>query len=368
MKKVINIITASVFFLIIGGFFLANLFTPDSEISKWERRSLASMPELSAETLLSGEYFTGFQLYADDQFVLRDKFREINSAVRTKLLMQSDVNGLYTEKHGPEGEYIFSIDADINEKSISHFISKTNSIIDTYLNESNNIYVSVVPEKSYYGTSSHPKADAEKIASLYSLGVGNAQYIDIFGALSLDCYYRTDSHWSQDKLDKVMETFAEGMGMDKNNLPDFSKTQCAGEFYGVYYGQLAAGAVPDKMYYVTDKTAGEITENLDHTGGYEIYSFEQFESTDPYNFYMQGATPLSTAVNEDAATDKELVIFRDSFGSAIAPLFLGEYKSVTLIDLRYISSAILSEYVDFENKNVLFLYSTTVLNSNIVLK
>ena len=61
-----------------------------------------------------------------------------------------------------------------------------------------------------------------------------------------------------------------------------------------------------------------------------------------------------------------MLLFRDSFGSSIAPLFVDNYSKITLIDIRYISSKILSEYINFNNQDVLFLYSSLVLNQNIL--
>ena len=59
----------------------------------------------------------------------------------------------------------------------------------------------------------------------------------------------------------------------------------------------------------------------------------------------------------------------DSFGSAISPLFLEGYSKITLIDLRYVASQLLPEFVTFhENQDVLFLYSTSLLNSGMLLK
>lgn len=63
---------------------------------------------------------------------------------------------------------------------------------------------------------------------------------------------------------------------------------------------------------------------------------------------------------------KELLLFRDSFGSSIAPLLLENYSKITLIDLRYLSKDILENYIEFENQDVLFLYSTLVLNQNVL--
>jgi hypothetical protein len=72
--------------------------------------------------------------------------------------------------------------------------------------------------------------------------------------------------------------------------------------------------------------------------------------------------------NPNANTDRELIIFRDSFGSAIAPLLAQGYKSVTLVDIRYLSSAMLDRFIDFHGQDVLFLYSTIVLNNSETLK
>ena len=65
---------------------------------------------------------------------------------------------------------------------------------------------------------------------------------------------------------------------------------------------------------------------------------------------------------------KRLIIFRDSFGSSIAPLLAEGYSEIVLVDLRYINSEILGEYVDFENADVLFLYSTILLNNSLAMK
>ena len=80
-----------------------------------------------------------------------------------------------------------------------------------------------------------------------------------------------------------------------------------------------------------------------------------------------------TIENPNATTDKELVIFRDSFGSSLGPLLAQGYKTVTLVDIREIPSGnlkVLARYIglDFTGKDVLMLYSTTVLNAGNELK
>jgi len=67
--------------------------------------------------------------------------------------------------------------------------------------------------------------------------------------------------------------------------------------------------------------------------------------------------------NPESESGRELVVFRDSYGSSIAPLLLQGYSKVTLIDLRYMNSAALSEYIEFQDQDVLVLMSSLILNS-----
>ena len=55
-------------------------------------------------------------------------------------------------------------------------------------------------------------------------------------------------------------------------------------------------------------------------------------------------------------------IFRDSFGSSIAPLLSEGYAKITLVDIRYLRADLLERFIEFKNQDVLFLYSTSVLN------
>ena len=98
---------------------------------------------------------------------------------------------------------------------------------------------------------------------------------------------------------------------------------------------------------------------------YRCKIYKESKTSDKYDIYLSGATPIISIENPNAKTDKELLLFRDSFGSSLAPLIVENYSKITLIDLRYISSQLLENFIDFENQDVLFLYSTVVLNQNV---
>ena len=49
-------------------------------------------------------------------------------------------------------------------------------------------------------------------------------------------------------------------------------------------------------------------------------------------------------------------------------LSVPSYKKITLIDLRYINSNLLTEYIEFNNQDILFLYNSTIINNSEMLK
>ena len=99
-----------------------------------------------------------------------------------------------------------------------------------------------------------------------------------------------------------------------------------------------------------------------------VYDRTKLDSRDLYDVYLSGARALLTIENPVAHTDKELIVFRDSFGSSMVPLLIQDYSKVTLVDIRYLSSDLLDQFVDFHGQDVLFLYGTLILNNSSSLK
>ena len=97
-----------------------------------------------------------------------------------------------------------------------------------------------------------------------------------------------------------------------------------------------------------------------------VYLAKCFSGMDGYDVFLSGVQSVITIEVNNAPSDRELIIFRDSFGSSIAPYFLGAYSKITLIDLR--SSVDWWNYVTLSNQDVLFLYSTKILNNGSALQ
>ena len=194
-----------------------------------------------------------------------------------------------------------------------------------------------------------------------------ANYIDISNALNIDDYYMTDLHWKQENIQDVVKVLEENMNLNDTSNLNYQKEEL-GDFYGAYYGQLGMKVMPDKISILKNDIINNARAyNLEKNSYEEIYNMEKWKnSQDKYDVYLSGATPIITVENPNGPEGKELLLFRDSFGSSIAPLLLENYQKITLVDLRYVSSTILDNYIDFNNQDVLFLYSTVVLNQNIL--
>ena len=188
------------------------------------------------------------------------------------------------------------------------------------------------------------------------------EYIEIRDLLAIEDYYYTDTHWRQENILDVAQHLSEKMGVTLK--AEYEMIQLDTPFYGVYYGQLALPVEPDQIAYLNHPLFDEcIVFDYEHQKEIPVYDMELATGKDSYEMYLSGSLSVITIENPNATTDKELVIFRDSFGSSIAPLFAEGYQKITLLDIRYLNQNIIGNFVTFENQDVLFLYSTGVINN-----
>lgn len=288
-------------------------------------------------------------------------FRKLKTSVEIDVFKKQDVNKIY-KYNDFLVEQIYPLD----EKSVTNLTNKINYIKDSYLNETNKIYYSIIPDKNYYTDNSHLKLDYDKMKQIMKNNLKDLQYIDVFQDLKLDSYYYTDSHWKQEKLQSVAKTIADNMNF---SITQNYNEQKVATFKGVYAGQLPINTKEDEIkILVNDVMANVNVYNYETKEQGGIYNFKKLNGYDKYDIYLSGATPLIEINNQNNKTNKTLVIFRDSYASSLAPLLTEGYSKITLVDTRYISPKILNEYVNFENADILFIYSTLVINSSMALK
>lgn len=367
MKKKLTVL-AAVFFAVT----LACWFHSPDEFSQSERRQLAQFPEFSAETVLNGQFASEFESYSLDQFPLRDPFRTLKAVTEYGVLQKKDNNDLYL-KDG----YLSKILYPLSEKSIGNAMDRFRAVYEKYLSDSEGrIFASVIPDKGHYlaADGGWPALDYDRLFELVALEMDYARYVDLTGVLEAEDYYKTDSHWRQEALADAAAALGGAMGIagDLKKPEEMEVVTAAEDFRGVYYGQAALPLPGEPLRYLTWDGIEDCTvmnyETGETTG---IYQLEKLEDRDPYDIFLGGACALMTVENpsaQAAGIDRELILFRDSFGSSMAPLLLPAYSRITLVDLRYIKSDFLDQFIDFHGQDVLFLYGATLLNESYTLK
>lgn len=343
-------------FLAIG--FLLCVFYPKKEYSDSERRKLSSMPRFTVKTVWQGRFMSEFETAAADTFPFRDRFRTLKALTAAEIFRRGDNKGIYVS-----GDFISKLEYPMNEDSLNRALLRLQYICGKYLTEENGVFLSVIPDKNCFlaKESGRPSMDYRAFEDYIRQRTDFAEYITVSDLLEKEDYYKTDTHWRQEQIADVAKRLAESMGASLSD--DYEVHTLEGDFYGVYYGQAALPFAPEEIKYLTGE-AINACKVYDWQNGRDIpvYSMEKAGGKDPYEMFLSGSLSLVTIENPLAKEDRRLVIFRDSFGSAIAPLLISGYSEITLADIRYMHPDNLGKFVDFEGCDVLFLYSTLVLN------
>lgn len=367
-NKIRNIITIGLSALLIFGLSAWFLLKPPTEYSESERRKLSLLPEFSVSDVLSGKYMKEFEDASPDQFPLRDLFRSIKAYASEYLFLKMDNNKIFNaDGHLSKLEY------PENPDMIDYAAEKFTFIYDKYIKDTDaDVFLSVIPDKNCFiaENNGYLAFDYGEFADKLSGKLPFAEYIDIKPLLSADDYYTTDTHWKQESIIDVAEKLLTSMGAEFT--ADFKENKIEKPFYGVYYNQSGLKVPTDEIIYLTnDATDNAVITNYD-TGkpvNLPVYDMSKLDTPDLYEIFLSGTVAVSVIENKEANEKRELVLFRDSFGSSIAPLFIGSYSKITVVDIRYISSGALTGLVDFENADeVLFLYSTVLLNNSVAMK
>lgn len=364
MKKIKNILTVALSAVLILGLCATSALLPDEAYSKSERRLLTQLPQISFSSIKNGSFMTGFERYALDSFAFRDFFRTLKAKTVLNALNKSDNDGIYLAD-----SHLSRLDYTVDLSSVSHAASRFSAVCDMYFKENPSIYLSVIPDKNRFIASKngYPDLDYDALISALCSEFKAARYIDIVSTLSKDSYYLTDTHWRQEKLESTATALLSGM--NATSFDSLSSVCTEVDFLGVYAGQSALNPAPEKLYYLENEVISSLkVYDFEEDTAIPVYDLSAASGRDPYEMFLGGAKSVITVTNENARTKRELVIFRDSFGSSIAPLLTADYAKITLIDIRYISPSSIERFLPQGECDVLFLYSTSVLNNSETIK
>ena len=365
MDKKRNQIYVIIFVALFFGLTLFTWFKPIDDFSVTERRPLDQFPTLNIETIFSGKFMSEFEQYTLDQFPLRDSFRSLKAITHLYVFGQTDNNDVYIA----DG-YVSKIDYPLSEKAMNNAVKKFQSIYKKYIEGSDaKVYYSIIPDKNSFlaEKNGYPAYNFADMQEYMSDRLSNMTYIDISNLLSLEDFYLTDTHWKQENIQDVAVALGNAMGTSLQ--AEYETITLDMPFYGVYYGQLGLPIAADEISYLNNPLFDDcIITNHENGQQISMYNMDKAEGRDPYEMFLSGSLAVITIENPNATTEKELVIFRDSFGSSLTPLLVEGYAKITVLDARYLNETMIESFVTFENQDVLFIHSSSVINNDTAFK
>lgn len=386
MKKTYKVIMVVLFAVFLAGMpiFTLIFLSPEAKpFSENENRYLKEFPEYSFKNYKDESFMTGFDDWISDRFFGRESWISLkNSADR--LMGKTENNGVFIT-HNMMMQKWDSYDETVYERNlnaVNGFIEKHPEIPTYFMLVPNaqEIYSENVPKYAQIGD------QKEFIDNFYSSLKNAAGTIDVHSALSANkdsyIYYRTDHHWTSYGAYLAYIAAGDVLGYQGIPLEDFSIEHASDKFKGTLFSKtLDTSVTLDTMDYYTLKenepaVKVSVYNDFDTKNMTVIYKdydsmyFREFlDVKDKYSSFLGQNSPIVTVENENAKSDKSLLIIKDSYAHCAVPFLSKEYKKVTMLDLRYIQTdfQIMVSLEDYDQ--LLFLYNVITFSedeSNIV--
>lgn len=340
MKKICNIsvIIAFIITLAVGG--LSLFFTDDIKFSETENRYLSQKPTFTLKNMFSGKFMKDMEKYIDDQFLMRNQWISTKTSIQ-KAIGNREINGVYLGKDGYFIEKWTTAEFDLNQ--LESNIESLNSFTQNY--EDKDIYVMIAPTAGLIMQDKLPKNapifNQSDAISKIDKGLENANFIDIRGKLfshnNESLYYKTDHHWTSTGAFYAYEEWCRHKNMPIPLLSDYNISDVSTTFKGSLFSKvLDRSEVFDtiELFSKKDIPLYSVEYNFGKTNNNSVFSFDNLEKKDKYQFFLGGNYPELT-ISSDCKNGKRLLLLKDSYANAFIPFLVGDYEKIHVIDLRY---------------------------------
>lgn len=358
--------------LLAGGvLLLAALFMirDKKEFSENENRYLAKFPSFSMSRIRSGEYMSEWEDYLSDHFPFRDFFMGIKTKAEITA-GKKEINGIYMAEDG----YL------IEEYKKPENTERIGQILESFVKELEDsgidIRLMLVPTAVCVYEEKLPdhapvRDQLETAEEIYHLS--GIRPVDCSGALLAykeegDLYYKTDHHWTTLGAYAGYRAYCREAGLEAVPLEEMTASVAAEDFRGTVYSKAGDYDREGDVITIYTNPADRLTVKYVDTGetSDSLYNLKYAGMKDKYSLFLDNLHSLIEITNENAATDRELALVKDSYANSMVPFLAHHYKKIYVFDTRYYKqgvSAFIKEHPGVTD--VLFLYNMNTLDGDL---
>lgn len=345
-----------------------------------ENRASATMPPLTREAVMTGEFAAGTEAYVNDRIAYRNELITLSQLIDsykgtaspagtiiradvdmgTGVRQSSDIlveNGTVTE--------MFDFDKETADRYIN--------VINTYAKELDgvNMYAAIVPTRLEFAEpiySNLEDSQSEAIEYIYDRLDSDITRVDIRGALSPHTdeyiYFRTDHHWTMRGAYYGYVELCGAANMKYVDINDYKKKTMK-DFEGYlekFVTDKSLLSNPDTLEWYDIDEQNRITNDIrsyDKDGkshGYHSPIF--YDERRDYDFFLGASHPLAVYKNGDIKEKRTILVISDSYANALAPWLMKSYSTVVLIDPRSYYSTLKAAADEFKPDDALVLNYT----------
>ena len=387
------------------------------KFSEKEKRELAKFPSFSFSALASGSFFRGIDAWFSDTFPFREAMISANEKVENlrgfgdriyglnndvnitvpsadnKPENTTEENTIEEEKEPTVPEQLGAVVQKLSNVAVIgdagyEYCSFNQSVADMYasiVNKTANklsgkakVYSMLVPTSIDITMPDKVREEMntcnQKEGMDYIYGKMSSQVtpVNVYKALRMHrdeyIYYRTDHHWTALGAYYAYEQFAKVKEVKPISLDRFEK-KSFGEFLGSFYTNTNNSAMkknPDDLeaYIPPYKTKLQFTQtNGQVIDWFLINDVSSYPISEKYSAFTAADNPYTYIENQSREKGKTCIVVKESFGNAIIPYMVYNYKKVYVIDYRYYQKGIIQLAREVGADDVVFINNMSAVRS-----
>lgn len=363
LRQVIYRIMAAIFLAVILGLAAANILKKDDSFSENENRTLEPRPKSSVTAILDGSFMKHYETYQADQFVGRDLWVELKTNLDL-LLGKREEKGVFLGKNHYLMEEIESDageNVEDNKRAIKEFAEANTQRAIYFLLAPNaaGVWEDRLPP---FAVTENQAVQLESFSKALPEGI---QWIDALEILKAheeeEIYYHTDHHWTSLGAYYVFQGMKEAMQMEDAYTVPVKPWAVTNTFQGTLSAKSGFERGYQEPIYIYLPEEGKETDLVVHdveagTKSASLYDSDKLKERDKYGVFLGGNSPLLD-IRTASASEKKLLIFKDSYANCMIPFLVPYYRQILVADPRYYYGDVQKLLEENQISDILFLYN-----------